>query len=298
MIKDLIRFKDNKMGSLSVEFAGVFFIYCALMYCIYDTYNSIMLQNKLERVTYSVASIFRERSALYPLINDDNRGRGQRDKDFSLCKMEGLSIYNSQPCFKSYELINKSQVEEAQKLATKLLNKDVAVRIDALFVVATNVDRDKDVNGIIYDPTIIGTKKGFSARVCPNNSCGDDTPIGHYFDNLSDITDDSIATKDYFKLVPQAKRSSGFNNLLYWNSSEDSGSLALYKRWIPLYRVNMCVINEESLYLKLFDSTREEKAMLPNLCHEVVVISRCNDLESPRIGCPLYHAFLQHDRGI
>lgn len=286
MIKDLIRFKDNKMGSLSVEFAGVFFIYCALLYCMYDTYNSIMLQNKLERVTYSVASIFRERSALYPLINDDNWGRGRRDdKAFSLCKMEGLSANSNKPCFKSYELIDKSQVKDAQKLAKKLLNKDVAVRIDALFVVATGIDGEDS-----YDPTIIGTKKGFSARVCPNDSCGDDTPIGRYFNKLSDITDDRIPTKDYFKLVPQAKRSNGIRGTIFSTATVGT-PFSLNKRWIPLYRVNMCVINEESLYLKLFDSTREEKAMLPNLCHEVVVISRCNTLDDPTVGCPIYNTF-------
>lgn len=282
MIKGLIKFKNNKMGSLSVEFAGVFFIYCALLYCIYDTYNSIMLQNKLERVTYSVASIFRERSALYDLINDTQTGNF--DSRFSLCKTGAAITGNVPPCYQTFELINQRQVEEAQELAKYLLNKDVAVRIDALFVVANSYEELNDGAGL---PSVIirGEKKGFTATACPNNSCDSGTPIGQYFANLSNITDDSVATKDYFKLVPQVKRAIGIRGIA------PATPVNLNKRWIPLYRVNMCVINEESLYLKLFNSTRRESGMLPNLCHEVVVISRCNDLEDPTVGCPIYNTF-------
>lgn len=287
MIKGLIKFKNNKMGSLSVEFAGVFFIYCALMYCIYDTYNSIMLQNKLERVTYSVASIFRERSALYELINDT--GTGNIDSRFSLCAAGATIVGNVPPCYQTFELINQSQVEQAQKLAKYLLNKDVAVRIDALFVVANSYEELNDATVVPSIPsvTISGEKKGFTATVCPNNSCDSSTPIGQYFANLSNITDDSVATKDYFKLVPQVKRAIGIRGMM----NAAATPVNLNKRWIPLYRVNMCVINEESLYLKLFNSTRRESGMLPNLCHEVVVISRCNDLEDPTVGCPIYNTF-------
>ncbi|WP_392560897.1 tight adherence pilus pseudopilin TadF [Orbus sturtevantii] len=256
IITNLRKFINNKKGVLSIEFAVVFFIFIALTYVVYDIYSSIMLQNKLDRATYTVASLFRERTSLYPTIDDTTNGN--IDPSFSLCSKQSTS------CFETKELLDQKQVDEMQKLAKKLLNRNVAIKIDSLFILQ-NVDFPADLN-----QAKLVSVSGLS---CNSSVCNND--VKNYFDSLPNIAGKSGASlADYTKLVPYVSRvgaQAGING-----------------RWIPLYRINVCITNNESLYLKLFDRTRSDSNILPNLCSEAVVISRCNDLGNVTKNCPIY----------
>ncbi|WP_392552778.1 tight adherence pilus pseudopilin TadF [Orbus wheelerorum] len=256
MITNLIKFINNKKGALSIEFAAVFFIFMALTYVVYDIYSSIMLQNKLDRATYTVASLFRERTSLYPIADDSQNG--SVDPSFSLCNKQTTS------CFQTQELLDQKQVDDMQKLAKNLLNKDVAIKIDSLFILQNrlfpaDLKQAKLVN--------------IAALSCGSPTCN--TEIKNYFGSLPNITDNSSSSlTNYSKLVPYVPRKGMQPNI--------NG------RWIPLYRVNICITNDESLYLKLFGRTQSESNILPNLCSEAVVISRCNDLGDATKNCPIY----------
>lgn len=260
MIKHSIIFCKNRDGSLSIEFVGVFFIFIALLYVIYDIYTSISLQSKLERTTYVSASLFRERTALYPLLDDSVIGL---DAASSIC------LKNSNSCFKSNELMAQNQINEVRQLASSLLGKEVAVRVDALFLL-----QDTRENFVSSIPD--AQKIAFSLTSCPTGGCSDE--INSYFNKLSKM--DDTKTLDYTNFVPFVARDTSY----YGNFTHQY----ITGRWVPLYRVNMCIVNEESLYLKLFDSNRQSDGILPNLCSDVVVLSRCNDISDPTKGCPIY----------
>lgn len=260
MVNHFIGFFKNKDGSLSVEFAGIFFLFIMLLYVIYDIYASISLQNKLEGTTYSSASVFRERTALYPLFDDSI---DHLDPASSLC------LKNNNSCFKSYEIITQQQVDELRDLASTLLGKEIAVKVDALFLLQ---DTDPDKASSLPDTQKIVS----SFTSCPNGECNDD--INSYLSTLPDMTDTS--SLDYTRFMPFVNRDTTYSGTFAYPD--------IIGRWVTLYRVNMCVVNEESLYLKLFNGRRESESILPNLCSDVVVLSRCNDISDPTEGCPIY----------
>ncbi|MWP48319.1 MULTISPECIES: tight adherence pilus pseudopilin TadF [unclassified Gilliamella] len=249
-------FLRNKDGIMSIEFAACFFCFSALVFIIYDVYSSIMLQSRLERANYAVASIFRERSSLYPIIDSSSV-----QNTSSLCS-------NSNSCFQSHELFNETQVKELSQLASSLLGgRNVAVKVDGLFIF-------QDVNNpaSLKDAEFVT----LSAQSCPSGACNDG--ISNYFSalpNMDNRLDGSLT--NYSKLVPYVPRIGDLAN-------------KLEGRWIPLYRVSMCIVNEESLYLKLVNSNRTASGFLPNLCSNFVVLSRCNDILNPTdTACPIYH---------
>lgn len=253
-------FVHNKDGIMSIEFAACFCIFSILVFIIYDVYTSIMLQDKLERANYSVASIFRERSAIYPIIDDKNAHSGSL-----LCQKS-----NSASCFESYELFNNTQVKELSQLASSLLNgRKVILKIDALFIL-------QDIN----NPESLEHAElvTLEDKSCSDGACNDNSAINDYFSSLPSMTDHSNnSLTDYTKLVPYVRR-------VLDPTSGLSG------RWIPLYRVSMCIANEESLYLKWINSNRAASDTLPNLCSNVVVLSRCDDIMNPNnTACPIYH---------
>ena len=260
MVKHLIDFLRNKRGALSVEFAGIFLAFLALTFVIYDVYSSIMLQNKLERVTYTVASTFRERTSLYPLVDDTVGGTAA-----SVCHKSATN------CFKSFEIMTEDQVTEIRALANKLLDRDdIAVQIDALYLAQQKGSTAERVN-----TQAIST----SLRSCPVGGCGD---VIDYFNDLPDMADKISTTHNYTELSPFSKRLANLPT-------------GLTGRWVPLYRVNMCIANNESLYLALFQQRERKDSggdrsldILPNLCAEATVVSRCNDSTSPIEGCPIY----------
>ena len=252
MITNIIKFIKNRKGVISIEFAGVFFVFVMILCVVYDIYNSITLQDNLERTNYTVASLFRERSALYPKINDtiSDSSYGQ---------------------FKSYELFTVAQVKEAQALAKKLLNRDVSIRIDALFI-----KQDQNRPLIIHNSNQLKT---ISFSSCSYSTCNNE--IREYLENRPNMAETSIANKDYTKLAPFVRR--------VFRTKEQAADLQpLNGRYIPLYRVSMCINNNESLFLKFNNRQNKNNRLLPNLCSETTVISRCNDLSDAREGCPIY----------
>lgn len=267
MITNIKKLIKNHKGAISIEFAGVVMAFTSIFYIVYDSYNTITLQNNLERTNYTVASLFRERSALYPLIEDTIS-----DTQWNL-NQKG-NPYTAEH-YKTYEIFTIEQVKEAHELAKKLLNKDVSIRIDGLFI------RQEVIKAI---PIL--ERKMISFSSCSYSACKPD--IENYLNNRSDMTDTSIANKDYTKLSPFTDRS--------WPRS--IGLDPLRGRYIPIYRVSMCISNDESLFLKFTDRENNNNRFLPNLCSETVVISRCNDLKYYTRGCPLYFYGPQWDKHI
>ena len=262
MIINILKFLKSSKGAISIEFAGVFAAFTAVLFIGYDIYNSISLQNNLERTNYTVASLIRERSSLYTRIDDSiSRPINGTSSHPSLCDV------SSESCFKTYELVSDEQLVEAQNLASKLLNKEVSIRIDSLFLLQ-HLDFPGDLNK--------AKLKNFTLSSCDNNNCDD--RIKNFLDSRSNMEDRSVSERDYTKLIPFVSRT---RNIDYPHSN-------ITGRFIPLYRVSMCINNAESFFLKFHDSSRQEKGILPNLCSEISVISRCNDLTDPQIGCPIY----------
>jgi len=256
MMKYDKKFLRNKDGIISIEFAACFFIFSILVFIIYDIYSSIMLQSRLERVNYAISAIFRERSSIYPIIDDTQSG----NNDHSLCRVNGHA------CFNSYELFNDGQIEQLQLLASSLLDRPVAIKVDALFILQ-DANYPKDLTRALL--------LNINGEFCPEGACNGG--INNYFNSLPSMTDNSTSSvTNYSKLVPYVPR-------MYDANSGLSG------RWIPLYRVSMCVVNEESLYLKWINSNRHTDQVFPNLCSNSVVLSRCNDIfDADSTACPIY----------
>ena len=241
----------NKNGALSIEFAFCFLMFTILVFIIYDAYVTIMLQNKLERANYTVASVFRERSTLYK----------DKLKKPSDVLMAGLCS-DKDHCYDSYELFDSKEVEEMSKLASSLLNnREVAFQIEALFIL-----QNPNYPGDLQKANLVTHGKDYF--LCSNGSCSNSS-IMSYFNSLPDIGEPS---NNYQQLAP------------YVPKLVDS-SIAMTGRWIPLYRVSMCIVNEESLYLRWINSNRKDSGVIvPNLCSNVVVLSRCNNTRF----CPTY----------
>lgn len=245
-------FFHNKNGALSIEFAFCFLLFSIFVFIIYDVYVTLMLQNKLERANYTVASVFRERSTLY------------QDKLKSLHEVyrAGLcSSHDHKTCYNSYELYDSDQVKEMRELASSLMNnREIAVRIEALFIL-----QDPNNPGDLKNARLVATQdKDFLS--CPLSGCN--SSIKSYFNSLPAMNNPS---SNYQQLAP------------YVPKLVDS-SIAMTGRWVPIYRVSMCIVNEESLYLKWINSNRKDSDVMPNLCSSVVVLSRCNNAKS----CPAY----------
>ncbi|MCX8649064.1 hypothetical protein J3U21_01795 [Gilliamella sp. B2776] len=251
-MKDSKNFFHNKDGALSIEFAFCFILFSLIVFIIYDVYTTIMLQNKIERANYTVASVFRERSTLYK----DKVKRAGEVLSAGLCA-------NRNACYISSELFDSQQVNEMSKLASSLLNnREVALQIEALFILQDpdNIEDLEKAKLVTYGKKILSCSKG----TCGNNS------IKSYFNSLPAMDDPS---NNYQQLAPYAQKFVDSSNML-------SG------RWIPLYRVSMCIVNEDSLFLNLVNHTGQSSdGIVPNLCSNVVVLSRCNN---SRI-CPTYY---------
>ena len=239
----------NKNGALSIEFAFSFLLFSILVFIIYDVYVTITLQNKLERANYTVASVFRERSTLF----QDKLKNSKDVYKAGLCS-------DKKTCYDSYELFDSNQVNEMRALASSLMNnREIAVQIEALFIL-----QDPNNPGDLKKAKLVTQGKEFFS--CSNGTCNGS--IRSYFNSLPAMNNPS---SNYQELAP------------YVPKLVDS-SIAMTGRWVPLYRVSMCIVNEESLYLKWINSNRKDSDVIPNLCSNVVVLSRCNNTKS----CPAY----------
>lgn len=266
MINNIIKLLNNHKGSITIEFVGVFIAFTSILYIASDVYTATTLQDNLERTNYTVASLFRERSALYPMVQD------------TINDTSSLQFPYPADHYKSYEVFTIEQVQEAQKLAEMLLNKEVSIRIDGLFLKQdTRMPyHPGDSNSPIFDPITL------SVSSCTYSSCS--TEIKNYLDNRPDMTNTSITDKDYTKLVPFTPKRTTFKTI---GQGVGMGG-GIVGRFIPIYRISMCINGEESLYLKMSDRENSNNRFIPNLCSETVVISRCNDLRSVTQGCPIY----------
>ncbi|MWP62647.1 tight adherence pilus pseudopilin TadF [Gilliamella sp. Pas-s25] len=247
----------NKDGVISIEFAACFCLFSALLFIIYDVYATIMLQNRLERTTYTVASVFRERSSLYPAKN-------------AIIKNNKLELCNSSAdCFKTYELFDDTQVEELRQLATKLLGgRDVSIQIEAFFML-------QRPNDIYRTSDVI-----FSSKSCPSGVCNN--KFNDFFNSLPLLFGRQGGPTAFAYFTRYAKRRVP-------EKYKNGYSYSISGRYVPFYRISMCIVNEESLYLKWINSSRDASDTLPNLCSDTVVLSRCNDVLDPdETSCPLY----------
>ena len=243
-------FFHNKNGALSIEFAFCFLLFSILVFIIYDAYVTILLQNKLERANYTVASVFRERSTLY----QDKLKSSHDVYTAGLCS-------SNQTCYDSYELFDSEQVKEMRNLASSLMNnREIAVQIEALFIL-----QDPNIPGDLKKARLVATQ-GKDFLSCPPSGCN--SSIKSYFNSLPAMNN---LSSNYQQLAP------------YVPKLVDS-SIAMTGRWVPIYRVSMCIVNEESLYLRWIKSNRKDSDVMPNLCSSVVVLSRCNNAKS----CPAY----------
>lgn len=252
MKKHSNNFFHNKNGALSIEFAFCFLLFTILVFIIYDVYVTLILQNKLERANYTVASVFRERSTLY------------QDKLKSSSDVYNADLCSSKKtCYDSYELFDSEQVKEMEELASSLLNnREIALKIEALFIL-----QDPKNPGDLKKAKLVTQGKDFFS--CSKGSACSKGSIKSYFRSLPAMDKPS---NNYQQLAP------------YVPKLVDS-SIAMTGRWVPLYRVSMCIVNEESLYLRWINSNRKDSGgIVPNLCSNVVVLSRCNNTRF----CPAY----------
>ena len=245
-------FFHNKNGSLTIEFAFCFLLFTIIVFIIYDVYTTIILQNKLERANYTVASVFRERSTLY---KDRIKNEGEVYNAY-LCS----DRWN---CYVSSELFDSQQVNEMSNLASSLLNnREVALKVEALFIL-----QDPKNQGDLKKAKLVSFGKNLLS--CSNGGCSNSSIKSHF---------DSLPAMD--------KPSNNYQQLAPYVPKLIDSSIKLTGRWIPLYRVSMCIVNEESLYLKWINSNRQgSSGIVPNLCSDVVVLSRCNDSNV----CPTYN---------
>lgn len=96
----------SKRASIAIESAFFILGTVFIMAIAIDFGMYLVRQNKLDRLSQSLASVIRERSALYHLYEGDDKA----------------------------ELITKAQVNELHKMAKKLLNDDsVDIRVDVIY---------------------------------------------------------------------------------------------------------------------------------------------------------------------
>ena len=245
-------FFHNKNGSLTIEFAFCFLLFTLIVFIIYDVYTAIILQNKLERANYTVASVFRERSTLY------------KDRIKNEVEVYTADLCSDRwKCYVSSELFDLQQLNEMSDLASSLLNnREVALKIEALFIL-----QDPKNQGDLKKAKLVSFGKNLLS--CSNGGCSNSSIKSHF---------DSLPAMD--------KPSNNYQQLAPYVPKLIDSSIKLTGRWIPLYRVSMCIVNEESLYLKWISSNRQgSSGIVPNLCSDVVVLSRCNDSNV----CPTYN---------
>lgn len=192
--KTINRIRAEK-GSVSVEFAIVMVSFILIMYLITDFGITITKQGRLERTSHSLATMLRERGALY----------------------------------QSNEDITQEEVDQLLSVGQKLLNEpNLTITVDALYL-APN-DSDPSNNALAR----VSKTLTFSAG---NNKC--------------QLTNKSIDISALKGLSPYAT-STG--------------------RWVPIYRVSVCIPNEASIFKRLTHAVNEE--VLPDLATSDVVISR------------------------
>lgn len=186
--------RDSK-GAVSVEFTVVMIFFILIMFLITDFGITLTKQGRLERTSHSLASVIRERKALY----------------------------------QSDESITQNEVNQLLSLAQTLLRKsDLTIVVDALYLAPDPLEPSNNASAYVSKTL------SFSAG---NNKC--------------QLTKRRIEISQLKELVPYAS-STG--------------------RWVPIYRVSICIPNERSIFKQLTQAVQND--VLPDLETSDVVISR------------------------
>lgn len=181
----------NEEGSVSIEFSFVMLIFLLMMYLVTDFGLAIIKQGYLERTSHTLASLIRERQALY----------------------------------QANETLTQEEVNELLEIG-KILQKepDVNLTVDALYL--TPAQENDSTN-------ITATTLTFNAG---NGKC-----------QPQDVT----------------------ANATQWQNLSPFATST--QRWVPVYRVRVCIPDTNSLFVSL---TNGRSQKLPSTFASDVVISR------------------------
>lgn len=186
------RFIRQSRGAVAIEAAFVLIVFVTIVAMIVDLGTTFVQQSRLERATYTGASVFRERIALYgdPINNDK-------------------TITHNAP-------VTQSEVNQLRDIVNQLMSRDdLVVMVDELqFRSATQPN-----------PTtpIVLSKKRLTSYGTGNATCQSTLP---------DI-------EQYSALSPWSAR----------------------QRWLPLYRVTVCIPGQKSWFKSIVSSSGSEAGL-------------------------------------
>ncbi|CBG90853.1 tight adherence pilus pseudopilin TadF [Citrobacter rodentium] len=181
----------NEDGSVSIEFSFVMLIFILIMYLVTDFGMAIVKQGRLERTSHTLASLVRERRALY----------------------------------QANETLTQEEVDELLEIGKNLQKEaDINLTIDALYLTPTQEGQSASVTASTL------TFNAGNGKCQPNNVAANDV--------------------QWQKLSPYA---------------------ASTERWVPIYRVRVCIPDTSSLFMTLMNG-RSQK--LPSVFATDVAISR------------------------
>lgn len=179
------RFLKQTKGAVAIEAAFVLIVFVTVVALIVDLGTAFVQQSRLERATYTGASVFRERIALYgDRINNDR------------------TLTHNAP-------VTQAEVEQLRLVINNLMSRDsLVVIVDELQFKSTSA----------ANPTMpeVLSKRRFVAAGPTASDCQSTLP---------DI-------EEYKAMSPWSAR----------------------KRWLPLYRVTVCIPGQTSWFKKMVNS--------------------------------------------
>jgi tight adherence protein F len=190
-------FLRRRKGAVAVEAAITFTAFISIIALIIDLGVTLTYQSRLERVTYTAASLLRERIALYGerIVNNRN-----------------------QP-------LSQANVDQLQAIANQLMpNKNLVVVVEELQFQDASAPTTKIIeNG--YPKTLIASGE--------NTGCKTNQPP-----------------------------LSNFMSMSPWSSR---------KRWLPLYRVTICMPGTESWFKRIANSVSTERTVEELIAFSIVI---------------------------
>lgn len=179
IIKKTKKFFYDKLGALSIEFIMVALAVFFLIIIAFDFGFLFLQQGKIERINHSLASILREREALY-----SNNGK--------------LGKYES-------EYVTQQDVDQLAKLAIKLLGRnDIALKVEQLHFSLNIEERSIDEN------------------------------------RTNQIDAHNLNGQCLLKMKPLKE-------------FQEYSVKSKLNRWIPLYRITLCVPAKKSIFKKIIN---------------------------------------------
>lgn len=185
--KTATRFMQQSKGAIAIEAAITLVAFVTVVALIIDLGSAFIQQSRLERATYTAATVFRERVALY---NDTLPGNKNRN-------------------------ITQIEVNQLQKIVSQLVSQtDLVVMVEELQFRSVTTPP-------VPTAPVVDTYNTFIAAG-PTSSTGTCSTV---LPTLNSST--------YTKLSP-------------WSSR---------KRWLPIYRVTVCLPGEKSWYKSMINSS-------------------------------------------